>query len=376
MFPNVIRLTLLACAVWWLFLVGTGRGAEKMATLGTVAVDKYQAQVIFDDRAEGGKSYRVTVVIPKPWDAPSIKGERIDVWLLARGGMAVAVKDRPRGGALVEVGSRGASANALFVFDRAVERGALTAVVVSVDGQPRAFKVPAGGGDKQAAWPPAPKPRADGLPVGQWDVTFADGTTGTRTIKQDEVNAVIKDKWSFAKKPVAEEGAFVIRYEDDRVERWTRVGEQIVVERWASAAGFPSARPLQGVAQKRQPMFIQNGVLVGNLLPDQFVTSVKKRLAPRGPTFVFEVYRLPSYSNFLYRVDICNEKGTLVLQSLEIGNIVPLENDADAFQIVDVDGDGYGDVKVLGGRRDGKPWYQVWLYNVEKRRFIGSEKGS
>jgi hypothetical protein len=79
--------------------------------------------------------------IPKLWGTPGIKGERIEVWLLARGRKALAVKERLRDGVLVEAGSRGASANAIFFFDRSVKRRELVAVVVSVDGQPKAFKV-------------------------------------------------------------------------------------------------------------------------------------------------------------------------------------------------------------------------------------------
>jgi hypothetical protein len=145
-YPNIVRTAVLACVGFWLCPAGSVRGAEKMVTLGTVAVDKYQAKVFFHDATDAAKSYRVTVVIAKPWDAPAIKSERIDVWLLARGGRALAIKERPQAGALVEAGSRGASANALFVFDRRVERSELAAVVVAVDGQPKAFPVaPAGG---------------------------------------------------------------------------------------------------------------------------------------------------------------------------------------------------------------------------------------
>jgi hypothetical protein len=87
------------------------------------------------------------------------------------------------------------------------------------------------------------------------------------------------------------------------------------------------------------------------------------------------VYRLQTYSNFHYRIDVCNEKGTLVLHSVEFGNFVALENDPDAFQISDVDGDGYLDIRVLGGRQDGKAWYKVWRYDSDKGQFVWSEKG-
>jgi hypothetical protein len=114
-----------------------------MQVLGTVALDRYRGQVYFHDPADDGKSYRVTVAVPRRWGEPPIKSDRVDVWLLARGGKALPVKERPRaGGVLIEAGSAGATANAIFVFGRAVGRRELTAVVVAVDGQPRAFKVP------------------------------------------------------------------------------------------------------------------------------------------------------------------------------------------------------------------------------------------
>lgn len=373
---NFVRLAVLACVGSWLCPAGSVRGAETMVNLGTVVVDKYQAQVFFHDPADDAKGYRITVAIAKPWDAPAIKSERIDAWLLARGGKALAVKERPRAGVLVEAGSRGASANAIFLFARTAERGELAAVVVAVDGQPKAFPVAPPKRDPEAPWPSAPKPRADGLPVGQWQVTFAEGMTGTWTIKQDEANSVVKDKWSFAKKPVAQDGAFVIRYDDRHVERWTRVGGRMVVERWPAAAQFPSGKPLLGIADKRQVMSIRDGTVVGDVFPDQFVTRVKKQVSPKGPTFVFEVYQLVSYSNFLYRIDVCNAEDTLVLQSVEFANGVPLGTDPDALQIADVNGDGYLDIKVLGGRRDGKAWYKVWLYEPAKGQFVWSEKGN
>ncbi|MCA9284650.1 MAG: hypothetical protein KDA22_05525, partial [Phycisphaerales bacterium] len=102
--------------------------------LGRVDVDEYAALVLFQDPADDGKSYRVTVAVPKPWNAPAIKADRIDVWLLARGGRALAVNQRPAGEVLIEAGSAGATANAIYFFDRSVQPRELAAVVVTVDG--------------------------------------------------------------------------------------------------------------------------------------------------------------------------------------------------------------------------------------------------
>jgi hypothetical protein len=114
-------------------------GGARSVQLGTVAVGDYQGMVSLQHPAEDGKSYRVDVVIPKPADSPPIAAERIEVWLLARGGKAVALKERPRPGPLVEAMTRGASADAIFLFDGA-ERKDLAAVVV--DGKPTALKIP------------------------------------------------------------------------------------------------------------------------------------------------------------------------------------------------------------------------------------------
>jgi hypothetical protein len=116
------------------------------AQLGSVAVGKHAGQVLIRYPAEDGKSYRIDVVISRPADLPPIKAERIDVWLLARGGKAVPLRERPRPGALVEsVLGRGASADAIFLFAPAAPYAELSGVVVSVDGQLKTFRLPAGG---------------------------------------------------------------------------------------------------------------------------------------------------------------------------------------------------------------------------------------
>jgi hypothetical protein len=41
----------------------------------------------------------------------------------------------------------------------------------------------------------------------------------------------------------------VIVCDDDRVERWTAVGQRMVVEHWFPAAQFPSGTPVLGIAE-------------------------------------------------------------------------------------------------------------------------------
>jgi hypothetical protein len=44
------------------------------------------------------------------------------------------------------------------------------------------------------------------------------------------------------------EGDLMLYFEDDRIERWTRVGSQMVVEHWCPTAAFASERPVLGIA--------------------------------------------------------------------------------------------------------------------------------
>jgi RNA polymerase sigma factor (sigma-70 family) len=115
---------------------------DEPLTLGEIRVGEQQGQVLFsleNDR----QTYRVDVLITKAWKDPPIKAERIQVWLLAKDSKTVALKERhPNTGALLEVGSRGATAYALFLLQGSVDRQALLAVVVAVDGELRTFKIP------------------------------------------------------------------------------------------------------------------------------------------------------------------------------------------------------------------------------------------
>lgn len=112
--------------------------------------------------------------------------------------------------------------------------------------------------------------------------------------------------------------------------------------------------------------------------PDQahLVSSVKKKMGAKGPTYVFKLYSLEAFSNFWYRIDVSNEDDSKVLQSEKIRNGVPLEDKASSFEVVDVDSDGYRDIKVLGGENKGKAWFKIWLYDSSKRAFVWSKRDS
>jgi len=130
-------------------LTGATPPSPTETNLGSVTVGGHSGQVLFTVPADDGKSYRIDVVVSKPENTPPVLAERIEIWLLARNGKAVSLKERPKDGPLVEsVLGKGASADAIFVFAGSVAYADLSGVVVSVDGNPHAFKLPARGAKK------------------------------------------------------------------------------------------------------------------------------------------------------------------------------------------------------------------------------------
>jgi hypothetical protein len=130
--------------VAFLPITGAVLADQTEADLGPVTVGEYKGQVLFTYPADGGKGYRIDVVVSKPENTPAIRAERIDIWLLARNGKAVPVMERPNAGPLVESSlGKGASADGMFVFASSVAYSELSGVVVSVDGNFTTFKLPA-----------------------------------------------------------------------------------------------------------------------------------------------------------------------------------------------------------------------------------------
>src|SRR5918992_4219184 len=102
----------------------------------------------------------------------------------------------------------------------------------------------------------------------------------------------------------------------------------------------------------------------------ELVSTVKKKIGPQGPTFVFKLYSIPAFSNYHYRIDVCDGDERIVLQSESIRNGVRLEGKPKSFQIVDVNSDNYDDIKVLGGYSEGRAWYKVALYDPDRQEYV------
>ena len=86
------------------------------------------------------------------------------------------------------------------------------------------------------------------LPVGKWNVEFANGVAEKVEVKKDATATVTEPARTADGKVTSLQGAFLVVYDDDRVERWTPVGKRMVVEHWFPAAQFPNGTAVRGIA--------------------------------------------------------------------------------------------------------------------------------
>ena len=97
---------------------------------------------------------------------------------------------------------------------------------------------------------PSPDRNARSLYVGSWQVTFENGVIETCAIGPDGA-AMEKEPNRSAKGKAERQGnAVVIRFDDDRVERWTRLNGRVEVEHWYPAAQFPNGPRVLGIADQ------------------------------------------------------------------------------------------------------------------------------
>jgi len=99
--------------------------------------------------------------------------------------------------------------------------------------------------------PPAP-PRTQGLPAGSWAVEFSNGVKQVTEVRKDRSASVVEPQRTSPGKATDKGDQTIIRYDDDRVERWTRVGNRWVVEHWFPASELPNGTPVLGIAEEAQ----------------------------------------------------------------------------------------------------------------------------
>ncbi|MBP3958380.1 hypothetical protein J8F10_24285 [Gemmata sp. G18] len=87
--------------------------------------------------------------------------------------------------------------------------------------------------------------------VGQWTVEFANGVVETcDLVKGGTANVTEPKRRSPGKVRDAMNGVVVLAFDDDRIERWTKIGNRMVVEHWASSDQFPGGVPVLGIAER------------------------------------------------------------------------------------------------------------------------------
>lgn len=127
-------------------LVGPVAAAdEKPQRLGSVPIDGYEATVTFEDWAAYEDVYRVTLTVLRPKADPPIDGKRFHIWLLDEGDREQPAFQRHHAyrGRLVETpdGDK-VVAKVIHGFDARSAGGLPVGVVVAVDGEPKAFRLP------------------------------------------------------------------------------------------------------------------------------------------------------------------------------------------------------------------------------------------
>jgi hypothetical protein len=93
--------------------------------------------------------------------------------------------------------------------------------------------------------PPVPPKAA--LPVGDWEIQFASGVVQKCSIRRDGSASVTEPLRTSDGTAVGEPDSVVIRFRDDRTERWTRIGNRVVVEHWFPSSEFPAGARVLGI---------------------------------------------------------------------------------------------------------------------------------
>jgi hypothetical protein len=88
------------------------------------------------------------------------------------------------------------------------------------------------------------------LPVGRWNVAFANGVVEECRVGDGGEASVQEPLRASPGRAVVKGDSVVITFDDDRVERWTPAGKRFLVEHWFPGSRFPAAIPVRGVAER------------------------------------------------------------------------------------------------------------------------------
>lgn len=86
--------------------------------------------------------------------------------------------------------------------------------------------------------------------AGHWRAEFANGIVQTYTLSADGSATVDAGAWHDTGTVEKGNGYFIVRFSEDRAERWTRVGGRMVIEHWFPASRLPTEPPVLGIAEQ------------------------------------------------------------------------------------------------------------------------------
>jgi hypothetical protein len=90
------------------------------------------------------------------------------------------------------------------------------------------------------------------FPIGLWSIEFSNSVVESCDVTRDGAAVVSEPARKASGHATLTVGAVLIAFEDDRIERWTPVGERYVVEHWFPGSQFPPAAPVLGIAERRE----------------------------------------------------------------------------------------------------------------------------
>src|SRR5262245_5740918 len=90
------------------------------------------------------------------------------------------------------------------------------------------------------------------LPTGKWQIEFTNGVVETCEIRANGSAFEAEPLRRSAGKATVQGKSTVIRFDDDRTERWTQLDRRWLVEHWCPSKEFPRGKPVLGVAERRR----------------------------------------------------------------------------------------------------------------------------
>lgn len=94
------------------------------------------------------------------------------------------------------------------------------------------------------------QPQQPARPLGKWQIEFSNKVVEICQIEASGEVFVDEARRLSAGKAVQKGEVTVISFADNRLERWTPVGNRFVVEHWAQGNQLPVTAPVLGIAER------------------------------------------------------------------------------------------------------------------------------